>query len=174
MSPGGPAAAAPYSQVSAPRGAQLLLLCTVPAPRPARTMRRPQPSPLFLASALVLHSALAQALAQGPPPIYALERYSTLLEQHRNGTLLEVAVPGGTPFRVIHLRGDTEARGYAYGYLMADRIVSFIADLDDFCEFCSRKASALAVLLFTSVHSGNAAAQPSHQHRLTYARPCRP
>ena len=67
-----------------------------------------------------------------PPPVYPMERYTNLVEKTRNGSRSTVSVPGGTPFELVHLYGGTSERGFAYGWLMADRIDSMLTDLDIF------------------------------------------
>lgn len=92
-------------------------------------------SMLLLCTMLATAAALdAQAAPPGaaPPPIFAMAEHTSLVRTAHNGSKFEVAVPGGTPFKMLHLRGGTFDRGYQYGFLMADEIVSMMADMDVF------------------------------------------
>jgi isopenicillin-N N-acyltransferase-like protein len=92
------------------------------------------PARLLLAATAAVAAASAPPPGRSPPPIYDMQRYTTPVEHVENGTRATVHVPGGTPFSVVHLWGDTHARGYAYGWLMADRIEKILVDLDVFYQ----------------------------------------
>jgi hypothetical protein len=97
------------------------------------------PKLLLLLAAAAATAAATPGATSGatPPPVFPIADYTTLVEKVANGSRLTVArgpvaVPGGTLFQVVHLYGDTQARGYAYGWLMADRVEKMMADLDVF------------------------------------------
>ena len=89
-------------------------------------------TPKLLLLAAAAATAAAAPPGATPPPVFPIADYTTLVEKVANGSRLTVAVPGGTPFQVVHLYGDTQARGYAYGWLMAGRVEKMMADLDVF------------------------------------------
>jgi isopenicillin-N N-acyltransferase-like protein len=89
-------------------------------------------------SALVLAAFLvAAAVAQPPsipdaPPIHAAAPHTQHLRTEHGGSLSSVEVPGGTPFKLVHLHGTTRERGFAYGQLLASDIIELSDAMDGF------------------------------------------
>ena len=89
-----------------------------------------------MAAALLL-GGLSLAAAQpvpipAAPPIHAAAEYTRPLRSVPGGNLSAVAIPGATPYKLVHLHGSTEERGFAYGRLLHADIIEIASQMDDF------------------------------------------
>ena len=89
-----------------------------------------------MAAALLL-GGLSLAAAQpvpipAAPPIHAAAEYTRPLRSVPGGNLSAVAIPGATPYKLVHLHGSTEERGFAYGRLLHADIMGLCDQMDDF------------------------------------------
>ena len=88
---------------------------------------------------MITIAALLGAVAVAQPPvipgrplIHDANSYIKHLQTADAGRLASVSIPGGTPFKVVHLHGTTRERGFAYGQLLAEDIVAMSDAMDDF------------------------------------------
>ena len=91
---------------------------------------------LAMAAALLL-GGLSLAAAQpvpipAAPPIHAAAEYTRPLRSVPGGNLSAVAIPGATPYKLVHLHGSTEERGFAYGRLLHADIMELCGQMDYF------------------------------------------
>eukprot|EP00911_Craspedida_sp_UC1_P002795 UC1_evm1s2046 len=69
-----------------------------------------------------------------PPaqPIYNASAHMKPVSHTVNGSLFQVSPPGATPYKLVRVRGDAHARGYAYGYLLAADVSLMLTQMDVF------------------------------------------
>jgi hypothetical protein len=68
----------------------------------------------------------------GPPTIYDANAHIKLLRTVDGGSLSSVSIPGGTPYKMVHLHGTSHERGFAYGQLLAEDIIAMSVAMDGF------------------------------------------
>lgn len=71
------------------------------------------------------------ASASAGVPVYDAAPYTTVVRTHKNGILQMVNAPDAQPLPVIHVYGNAQERGEAYGTLLADEIETFMTTVID-------------------------------------------